>query len=663
MVRFLPLFLCCAILAAGQSLMPLPRKLTPGEGRLAIDGKFRVALAGYTEPRLEAAAARLTSQLSRMTGILFAAAAADPATLVIDVKGAAEAVQSLREDESYTLEVTAGRARIEAANPLGALRGLATFLELVEPGQDGFAAPAVRIEDQPRFPWRGLMIDSARHFLPVALIERNLDGMAAVKLNVLHLHLSDNQGFRVESQRYPKLHELGSDGLYYTQDQVRHIIAYARERGIRVLPEFDMPGHTTAWFVGYPELASAPGPYQIERGWGVHDPAMDPTRDETYEFLDGFVTEMAALFADRYFHIGGDEVNGKQWNANPRIQEFKRAHGMKTNPQLQAYFNKRLVEILARHGKQMVGWDEVLEPGLAKGIVVQSWRGQRSLAAAARQGYQGILSSGLYLDLMFPASVHYAVDPLAGAASPLTEAEKSLVLGGEACEWTEYADAENLDARIWPRMAAIAERFWSPAEAKDADSMYRRLAAASARLEYAGLTHATAYRTMTERIAGYRPAPALATLLAIVEPVKEYAREGGRKYTQFTPLNRAVDVARPESDVAREFSKQVEALLAGDSSGREAVRHQLVAWRDQHAELKPVFERSFLAAEIEPLSATVAALAGAGIEALDYAGGKPGGAAWAEGQRALLERAKQPQAELLISILPAIRSLVAAAAK
>ena len=211
------------------------------------------------------------------------------------------------------------------------MRGLETFLQLVQITSDGFAVPAIAIQDKPRFPWRGLMIDVGRHFIPLEVLKRNLDGMAAVKMNVFHWHLSENQGFRVESKRFPKLQEMGSDGLYYTQDQVRDLIAYARDRGIRVVPEFDMPGHSTAWFVGYPELASAPGPYQIERKWGVFDPAMDPTQERTYKFLDEFIGEMAKLFPDQFFHIGGDEVNGKQWDANPKIQAFMHAHELKNN--------------------------------------------------------------------------------------------------------------------------------------------------------------------------------------------------------------------------------------------------------------------------------------------------------------------------------------------
>src|SRR5207253_6082788 len=169
-----------------------------------------------------------------------------------------------------------------------------------------------------------------------------------------------------------------------------------------------MPGHSTSWFVGYPELASAPGPYEIEKRWGVFDAAMDPTKESTYKFLDRFIEEMAKLFPDQFFHVGGDEVNGKQWDANKEIQEFMRAHGIQNNQALQAYFNKRLQPIVEKHGKSMIGWDEILDPTLPKDITVQSWRGQASLAAAAKQGYRGILSNGYYLDLGWPASRHYA---------------------------------------------------------------------------------------------------------------------------------------------------------------------------------------------------------------------------------------------------------------
>ena len=211
-------------------------------------------------------------------------------------------VQELGEDESYRLDISQLRRTVDGAElPLASCADCRLSCNWWRPTGAGFAVPAVSIEDSPRFPWRGLMIDVGRHFIPLDVLKRNLDGMAAVKLNVFHWHLSENQGFRIESKKFPKLQGMGSDGLYYTQDEVRGLIAYARERGIRVVPEFDMPGHATAWFVGYPELASGSGPYQIERQWGVFDPAMDPTREETYKFLDAFIGEMAGAFSRPVF--------------------------------------------------------------------------------------------------------------------------------------------------------------------------------------------------------------------------------------------------------------------------------------------------------------------------------------------------------------------------
>src|SRR3984893_1198514 len=454
-------------------LMPAPARVEVGSGSLRVDSTFSVALEGHTEARLDRAVQRFKQQLGRQTGFppLPKGSASSKATLVVHTDHASKEIQELGEDESYVLEVTADGAKLKAPTPLGTLHGLQTLLQLVEVSRDGFLLPGVAIEDQPRFPWRGLMIDVSRHFIPLDVLKRNLDGMEAVKLNVFHWHLSEDQGFRAESNRFPKLHELGSDNLYYTQEEIREVIGYARDRGIRVVPEFDVPGHSTSWFVGYPELASGPGPYGIERKWGVFDPAMDPTNEKTYKFLDEFVAEMAKLFPDHYFHIGGDEVNGKQWDRNPNIQQFMKSHSLKNNEALQAYFSKRAQAIVTKRGKTVVGWDEVFVPGVSRDIVIQSWRGQASLAQAATQGYRGILSSGDYLDLGWAAARHYAVDPLGGAAANLTPEQQKLILGGESCIWSEYVNSENIDSRIWPRNAAIAERLWSPEGPNDVASM------------------------------------------------------------------------------------------------------------------------------------------------------------------------------------------------
>jgi hexosaminidase len=656
-----------AALAAGQpqlNLMPMPSIVQPETGQLAIDRSFSIAITGFRDATVERGVQRFVAQLSQETGMLLKNKAADSAgpSLLIHAEHGREEVQSLGEDESYELTIGESGAKLNAPNSLGVLHGLQTFLELVEPGMNGFTVPAITIKDQPRFAWRGLLIDVGRHFIPLSVLKRNLDGMAAVKMNVLHLHLSDDQGFRVESKKFPRLHEMGSDGLYYSQDEIRDLLSYARDRGIRVLPEFDTPGHSGSWFVGYPDLASSPGPFKIDPEGP--DSVTDPTREETYKFLDKFIGEMAKLFPDAYFHIGGDEVNGQHWDKNPKIQSFIHAHGMKNNQDLQAYFNQRLQKILAKHHKIMVGWDEILHPELPKTIVIQSWRGQESLAAAARQGYSGLLSFGYYIDLMWPAARHYAVDPMSGAAATLSPSEKSRILGGEACMWTEWVTPEILDSRVWPRTAAIAERLWSPQETRDMTSMYARLEALSWRLDWLGLTHRTARFQMLHRMTGTEDISALRTLADVVEPVKDYARMDSVKGpVDFrAPLNHLIDAVSPESDAARHFAAQVEAYIQSgykDQAAETQIRALLTTWRDNDTKLHPVLNQSFLLHEVAPLSEDLSALGVAGLHALDYLDkSEPSPESWRTQQLGLVERAKAPKANLLLMVVAPVEQLI-----
>jgi hexosaminidase len=523
--------------------------------------------------------------------------------------------------------------------------------------------PAVVIEDVPRFPWRGLLLDSGRHFMPVETVKRTLDGLAGVKMNLLHWHLTEDQGFRVESRRFPRLHEMGSDGRYYTQEEIRDVIAYAADRGIRVMPEFDMPGHTTSWFVGHPELATLPGPYTIERTWGIQDPAMDPTKEEVYAFLDAFLGEMAGLFPDEFVHIGGDEVNGKHWNASERVAAFKKEKGLADNHDLQAYFNQRISRIVTAHGKQMMGWDEILHSDLPRETVVQSWRGPESLVAAARDGFRGVLSHGYYVDLYHSAARHYGVDPFGRGADELSPEERDRILGGEACMWAEYVTPEIVDSRIWPRTAAIAERLWSPRDVKDVEDMYVRMEATSRWLEWRGLNHRAGYRLMLQRLAGARHGE-LRELADVVEPVEDYRRGGTGNYTSFTPLNRLVDAVRPESRAARLFGRLVDGLLDDPrrTVGREEIREHLAAWQGLEARLRPLLEANGILREVVPLAMEVSDVAAAGLEALAFVEREsvaPG--SWrAETAVRLQEPERRPHA-LEVAFRPAVEKLVAAA--
>ena len=644
------------------SLMPMPASVQTGGGQLAITQSFSVGVRGASDPVLDSEIQRFQGQLSRQAGIPFRPQPSAAPTLQIHADHGRESVQKLGEDESYELTVSDSAAQLNAPTQLGILHGLQTFLQLVQITPNGFAVPAVTVWDQPRFPWRGLLIDVSRHFIPIDVLKRNVDGLAAVKMNVLHWHLSDDQGFRVESKKFPRLQEMGSDGMYYTQGEIRDFIAYAHQRGVRIVPEFDMPGHSRSWVIGYPELASGTGPYTLESG----DPIMDPTREATYKFLDKFIGEMAKLFPDAYFHIGGDEVDGKEWDKNPKIQEFIHAHGMKSNQDLQAYFNQRLQKILAKNHKIMVGWDEILHPDLPKTIVVQSWRGQASLAAAAKQGYSGLLSFGYYLDLMWPAARHYAVDPMADAAATLTPEEKSRILGGESCQWAEWVTPENIDSHIWPRNAVIAERLWSPPELKDAASMYTRLNAVSLDLEWLGLTDRSARQQMLYRMAGTTEVSALRVLADVVEPVKDYNRwDESRGPIDFhAPLNRLIDAAYPESDTARQFAGLVQSFLQSggkDPAAEAQIRTWLTTWRDNDAKLHPLLEQSSLLEEDAPISQNLAMLGGAGLQALEYLDkGQPEPDLWKTEQLAVIAQAKKPVAGLLLQVTAPVEQLVQA---
>lgn len=647
-----------------NTLMPQPAQLSTLEGRLTLTPSFAAMADRYRDARLDAAIARCLSRLGVQTGIsfpAFPAVAGTSGALIVSVDGPGEAIQAIDEYESYSLEVNPSGAHLRAATVVGAMHGLETLQQLEQSDATGYFFPAVSIHDTPRFRWRGLMIDCGRHFMPVDIVKRTLDGMAAVKLNVFHWHLSEDQGFRIESRAFPKLTQMGSDGLFYTQEQAREIVAYARTLGIRVVPEFDMPGHTSAWFVGYPNLASAPGPFHIEREFGVFDPVMDPTRESTYKFLDTFIAEMAAIFPDRFMHIGGDENNGVEWKANSHIQAFMREHKLQDAAALQDYFNQRLLKILEKHGKHMIGWDEILTPNLPKDIVVQSWRGFDSLAAGARNGYNSILSAGYYLNLMSTAAEHYEVDPLPETNS-LSPEQQARILGGEACIWTEQTTARDIDSRTWPRTAAIAERLWSPRDVGNVDDMYRRLAAESLRLEALGLTHISQEAASLRQLTGSEEVGPLRILASVIEPVTFNDRAHMQHPNQLTPLNQLVD-ALPADPPSRHYFELLVRAYLHDPANRLKEGNELTgtfkAWIAAEPGVLRLMAGSPALAQAEGRAEQLTRLGTVGIEAISYlSAGLSAAAGWKAKNLAVVDEAEKPQALVRFTVIQPLRDLV-----
>lgn len=547
------------------------------------------------------------------------------------------------DDESYRLRVN-GTLELEAESEWGVLRGLETALQLIEPGGSEFRIPCCSIEDAPRFPWRGLMLDVARHFIPCDAILRTLEGMAALKLNVLHLHLSDDQAFRLQSRAHPALaaaHALSAD-------DVGRIVAFASDLGIRVVAELDMPGHVTSWLERYPWLAAEEADYRAPAAFGIQRSALDPTRDEVYDFLRDLLAEVAAHFPDRCVHVGGDEVHRDAW-VNARIRKFMRAHEIADAPALQCYFNARVASLLRELDRAPIGWDEILHPDLHGDWLVQCWRHPAHRDRAQHAGYDCIYSAGYYLDLNLPAGWHYRVDPEApedllealdremwsmpgleglkaalgslaqaqsrGEALPRSDAD-GRVLGGEACMWSELVTEELLDRRVFSRLPAIAERLWSPRDVTDVKSMYARLPDV---WTFLARTTAVDLETSGMRLlARFGDAKRVRDFAELLEPVKWYRRHIGdeairaraegrrvsaRPYDASTPLERLVDALLPESLQAHALRELIDAYVAAPSeSVAAALRAHAASWRRIAAQLDAPAEVGDFAALLPQLA-------------------------------------------------------------
>ena len=410
--------LFCSVWANAQTeqllLMPYPQTVERQQGQLILGETVNFAVAGEKSAATNKLIEELSKRIQLQTGttVRLKKTAAAQAQLIIRVEDVQPISNYIADwNESYQLNINAAKIELTSKQLIGVQRGLETLLQLIGT-EPKIALPLVSINDHPRFKWRGLLLDTSRHFFSVATIKRQIDAMAAAKYNIFHWHLTDDQGWRLETKSYPKLHKLASDGEYYTRKQIRDVVAYARARGIQVLPEIDMPGHASAIAVAYPELMSAPGPYAMEYRWGVHKPTLNPANEKVYEFADAIIAEVVDLFPFEYLHIGGDEVDPEQWNTNPAIQSFMKEQGLKDHRALQAYFNQRLQKILQKHQRKMIGWDEIQHKDLPKDIVIHSWRGPDGVSDAASHGFQSILSTGYYLDQAQTGAYHYRNDPI-----------------------------------------------------------------------------------------------------------------------------------------------------------------------------------------------------------------------------------------------------------
>ncbi|CAF1533659.1 unnamed protein product [Didymodactylos carnosus] len=646
-----------------HNLMPIPWKiLDKFQTRMLITSKFQIILTEYsTNARLRTAVRRFISRLYRKTGILLNMnSTVTSEKLIIECNGLGSDYPQLGENESYQLRVSTNNINLKAKTFTGIVRGLSTLLQLIVLiDTNTMIIPVVEINDKPRFPWRGLLLDVARHFMPVKVIESILNAMEIVKLNVFHWHLTDDQGFRVESKKYPLLHKMGSDGHFYTQEDIKYIVDYARNRSIRVVPEFDMPSHTTSWFVGYPELATVPCSYMIERQWGVLNASMNPTLESTYHFLDVFFDEMATLFPDQYFHTGGDEVESFQWSQSESIQDFIRQHRLNDNQGLQAYFTRRVQNILHKHNKLLIGWDEILSSNLRRGTIIQSWRGPGSLINIVAQGYYGILSHGYYLDHLSSAAFHYSIDPLIGTQW-LQEEQSARILGGEACMWSEYVSSATVNSRIWPRTAVIAEKLWSPAKEVDVNCMYDRLKSMNRLIDQIGVKHLSDYTRKLKILVGSSNDELFQSLKILADTCEALgirARSQTRKYSSLVALNRFVDVLQPESELIRNVETIVR--LTKNTLASTKLHSLFSVWATNHVRLKNFFYNNSLFSEIELLSENLSIVGKMGLQVLMYIdNGETVSKKWIRDQNEILYRLEYEVSEIRLAAVGPLRYLL-----
>lgn len=636
-MKYIFILFCITISSFAQKsnetlhLMPWPQKIEVKSGNFTLNSTFKVNITGQPHQRLFVATSNFQRRLDGRTGLFlkqgFVTSSNEfpQAQLQINCKKAGKI--GLYEDESYQLNIHSNTILIDASSDLGAMHALETLLQLLQNDGTSFNFPCVSITDYPRFTWRGLMIDAARHFQPVEVIKRNLDAMAATKMNVFHWHLVDDQGWRIEMKKHKVLTEKASDGLYYTQEEIKNIVKYASDRGILVVPEIDVPGHASAILTAFPEIGSkvltlnqvssetsksVSGliKYSLERNAGIFTPTLDPSNPKTYQILSEIFDEVCPLFQGKYFHIGGDENEGKDWDANPKIQDFMKKNKLSNNHELQTFFTMKLIPMLKKHNKELMGWEEIMTKDMSKEAIIHSWKGPNeglpagaSLLKAVKNGYKTVLSNGYYIDLVQGVENHYLVDPMPKTET-LSNEEKARILGGEATMWSELVSPHTIDSRIWPRTAAIAERLWSDENVKDVSNMFKRLKEVSFRLEELGITHLRNRDVILRNISNNQNTSALEVFSKICEPIKIYSRnKGGTEYQMYSPLTLFADACTPDAEDAIVFNEIANEYLKDRNHDSEikliAVLNQ---WVQNHKELVVISQKAPLVHQFLPLS-------------------------------------------------------------
>ncbi|WP_424682066.1 family 20 glycosylhydrolase [Frateuria sp. YIM B11624] len=512
-MRVATLLLVLAMVACGGTvhaqwaIIPQPQKIEAGKGSFVLGADTRIVAPA--DARGREIGAFLREAIQAQAGLALPTdASANGSRIALRIDPAVHG------DEAYRLTVAPGRIDIAAADERGLFWGVQTLLQLLPAEHGGtFEVPAVRIDDAPRYAWRGVMLDVARHFMPVALVKRQIDLFSRYKINVLHWHLTDDQGWRLQIRKYRELTRVGAwrteadgtrTGGFYTQQQIREVVEYARRRNIMVVPEIEMPGHASAAIAAYPWLSCPKRPIQVPTGWGVFTDIYCVGDETTFAFLHNVLDEVATLFPAPYIHIGGDEVPKQQWIESASSQRRMREQHLRDAEGLQSWFVQRIQRDLAARGKTLIGWDEILEGGADRDAIVEMWRGDAEAAKALANGNRLIVAGPFYIDTPVEDLTLEDVYRTDAFAAPAYAAHRGQVLGAEAPLWTERVTPRNLEAMLYPRVMALSERLWNP-DAHDYADFRRRVRAHYPWLDAHHVAYGPEDRDLVDYRLGFNP--------------------------------------------------------------------------------------------------------------------------------------------------------------
>jgi len=542
--------LACCVSAEALGVVPKPAKLKIRQGAFELNAKtvLLASKGALSEAKW------LASALAPSTGYQFKAQELTDAlpeqAIVLKVDPSLRALGA----EGYRLSVLPARVEIVAPKAAGVFYGIQTLLQMLPPqvfsheklsGQR-WQVPCAEIEDKPRYSWRGSLLDCCRHFYTVDFIKKYIDLLAMHKMNVLHWHLTEDQGWRLEIKKYPRLTEFGAwressgggkYGGFYTQKEVKDIVKYASNRHVTVVPEIELPGHAVAAIASYPELSCTGGPFKVQTAWGVFPDVYCAGNDKTFAFLEDVLSEVMKLFPSKYIHIGGDECPKDRWKTCPKCQARIKAEGLKDEFELQSYFIRRIETFLNKNGKTLIGWDEILEGGLAPNAAVQSWRGFDGGIVAAREGHDVIMSpySHCYLDYPY-SSINtekaYSFEPTPEA---LVGKRAERILGLEGNLWSEHTPTyRDVERQVFPRLCALAEVAWTPTELRDWDGFQPRLAQNLVRLNLLDVAYHADPMIGYAAVGEWNPAMVRETLAPVEWDITKVVHQGGDLLVMFS---------------------------------------------------------------------------------------------------------------------------------